>query len=70
VLGENTTQQEAFKPAIKFLDEIIKKNLNGTIFFHGATGSGKTFSMSGGERKNNGIVQQSICYIEKQSGFV
>jgi len=56
LLCEDATQENAFEPATFMLDEIMEGGVNGTIFCYGATSSGKTYTMSGGEWGNNGIA--------------
>ena len=41
------------------LDRVFE-GYNGSVFAHGSTGSGKTYTMTGGATKNNGVVQQTI----------
>jgi len=65
VLDGDATQEDAFKPIKKRLAYIINEGLNCSIIAHGSTGSGKTYTISGGEHKKNGVFQQTIAYVEE-----
>ena len=59
VMGEDTTQEEAFNS----VKQLVMKAVDGarcSIICYGSTGSGKTHTLSGAEWKKNGIIQQSI----------
>jgi len=49
LLDEDATQQDAFEPIKRMLAKILSDGLNCSIIAHGSTGSGKTYTISGGE---------------------
>jgi kinesin family protein 6/9 len=63
ILGEDATQKDAFAPVKELIDEALGLGLNISVFAYGSTGSGKTFTISGGPFKNNGLVQQAMAFI-------
>jgi len=69
ILGEDATQKDAFAPVKELIDEAIGNGLNVSIFAYGSTGSGKTFTISGGPFKNNGIVQQAMNFIQERASL-
>lgn len=62
VMGEDTRQEEVFEP-VRQLIEYTLKGKNCSIFVYGSTGSGKTYTLTGGEWKRFGVVQQTLHYV-------
>ena len=58
VFGKRATQEQVFDSVSDLVDSVVH-GYNATIFAYGATGSGKTFSMSGDD-SSPGIVPRSI----------
>ena len=68
-MGEDTKQDEAFEP-IRLLVDYALIGKNCSIFVYGATGSGKSYTMTGGEWKHFGIVQQTIIYARIRANAI
>lgn len=66
ILKESAKQTDAFKPVVELIDGVMNDGLKCSIFAYGQTGAGKTYTLSGGAFKNNGIIQQTINYIVEQ----
>ena len=58
VFARQATQEQVFSSVSDLVDSVVS-GYNATIFAYGATGSGKTFSMSGSENQP-GIVPRAI----------
>jgi hypothetical protein len=58
VFSKRATQTDVFDSVSDLVDSVVR-GYNATIFAYGATGSGKTFSMSG-EQSKPGIVPRAI----------
>jgi len=69
ILGEDATQKDAFAAVKELIDEALGKGLKVSVFAYGSTGSGKTFTISGGPWKDNGVVQQAMAFIEFRAGL-
>ena len=65
VYGEDSTQAEVFEPVRELADKLLE-GVNCSVFAYGATGSGKTYTISGGAAKKNGVVQQTIRYLRQR----
>jgi len=42
------------------------KGYNTSVLAYGSTGSGKTFTISGGAKKTDGIIQQAVVAIRNK----
>jgi excinuclease UvrABC helicase subunit UvrB len=51
---------------VRGLIEDMFKGHNCSVFAYGSTGSGKTFTISGGAMKENGILQQAVTTIRQR----
>jgi len=65
ILREETKQKEAFEPVRRFIDDMFK-GCNTSVLAYGSTGSGKTFTISGGAKKTEGIIQQAVEEIRNK----
>lgn len=59
IMGEETTQEEAFD-SVKNLVSMALGGGKCSIICYGSTGSGKTHTLSGAEWKKSGVIQQSM----------
>lgn len=46
---------------------MVLKGTKCSVICYGSTGSGKTYTLSGGEWKDEGIIQQAITYAREQA---
>ena len=69
VFGPNTTQEEVFNRVARDAVQSSMNGYNNTIFAYGATGSGKTHSITGGTASyaDRGIIPRALEYIFKQA---
>lgn len=66
---ENISQVEVFeKTALELTDNCLQ-GYNGTIFAYGQTGTGKTYTMQGGEMDDKGIIPRTIEYLFRKIGL-
>jgi ATP-dependent RNA circularization protein (DNA/RNA ligase family) len=59
VFDENSTQQEVFENTTKFLIDDVLNGYNATVFAYGATGCGKTYTITG-TAKDPGIIPRTM----------
>lgn len=60
VFDERTTQLEVYQNTTKFLIPGILNGFNATVFAYGATGAGKTYTMSGCDATGPGVMVQTM----------
>lgn len=58
----DSTQDQVFDVVTPILDGVYE-GYNGTIFAYGQTGTGKTFTMDGGEDENRGIIPRVFDHL-------
>lgn len=73
MFGPDTSQHRLYAQAIHPIVEEVLEGFNCTIFAYGQTGTGKTFTMEGGERSSNdtanletntaGVIPRAINHI-------
>ncbi|CAK0865132.1 unnamed protein product [Prorocentrum cordatum] len=65
VLDMKTTQEEVFDLVAKPVIEDVLNGINGTIFAYGQSGSGKTFTITGGAERyaDRGLIPRTIAYL-------
>ncbi|KAI8847005.1 kinesin motor domain-containing protein, partial [Chytridium lagenaria] len=59
VFGESSTQQQVFEGTTKPLIDDVLNGFNATLFAYGATGCGKTFTITGTE-KDPGVIFRTM----------
>ncbi|KAI8812550.1 P-loop containing nucleoside triphosphate hydrolase protein [Cladochytrium replicatum] len=65
VLGESATQKDVFEATTKALvDDIVQKGWNGTVFAYGATGCGKTHTITGSPT-DPGVIYLTLNHLLK-----
>ena len=62
MFGEDTKQTDVFSKVQDLVDNALN-GVNCSVIFYGQTGSGKTHTMTGGPRKQDGVLQQTIHHI-------
>ncbi|CAG9315874.1 unnamed protein product [Blepharisma stoltei] len=66
-----TSQSEVYDKAAKPVVDSVLQGYNGTIFAYGQTGTGKTFTMMGGQGDSRGVtpraIQQIFQHIQEDS---
>ena len=71
IYGDDTPQQTLYDSAAKPIVLSILEGYNGSIIAYGQTGTGKTYSIEGGEGIDRGIIprcsEDIFEYIEKES---
>lgn len=55
VFGPKSQQMDVYKSVVEPLIEQVMMGYNCTVFAYGQTGTGKTFTMEGGEKRNTGL---------------
>ena len=55
VFGEDTKQTDVFSKLLDLVDNALN-GVNGSVILYGQTGSGKTHTMTGGPRKQDGVL--------------
>ncbi|CDJ70462.1 hypothetical protein ENH_00083820 [Eimeria necatrix] len=57
------TQAEVYRDLASDIVESVMEGFNGTIFAYGQTGTGKTYTMFGGEGEEKGITPRAFSAI-------
>ena len=60
IINQNTSNKEIFEKLIKNKISNLLKGINVTIFAYGQTNSGKSFTMKGDQKTNEGIISLSL----------
>lgn len=65
IFDEKTTQEDIFNSIASDVIDSCLDGFNGTIFAYGQSGSGKTFTMTGGtvNYQQRGIIPRTISYL-------
>ena len=68
IFPETSNQDEIFTSISKEIIDSALEGYNGTIFAYGQSGSGKTFTMTGGavRYEDRGIIPRSVSYLFKK----
>lgn len=72
VFGAESEQADLFATVAQPIVEGALSGYNGTIFAYGQTGTGKTYTMDGGEGEQRGIIPRAFEHVFKtieESGF-
>jgi kinesin family member 11 len=76
VFGPDSTQEKLYTNAIAPIVDEVLEGFNCTIFAYGQTGTGKTYTMEGGERSSSdgtlsdvaGVIPRAISQIFQTVG--
>ena len=65
ILPMDITQDKVFDVVAKPVIEDVMQGINGTIFAYGQSGSGKTFTITGGSERytDRGLIPRTIAHI-------
>ena len=65
IFGEHATFADVFEPVEKLIENALI-GFKVTIFAFGQTGSCKTYTMSGGPDKKDGLIQQTFEFLRNK----